>query len=198
VNGAKEKIFWAAPDMYGAPSMAGLKLGKAVGVIMPDWYATYYLKTDVKNLAGKWRLQTMPAWTKGGLRVSTWGGTGFAITKQSKYQQLAWSLLHYCYMTEKNQVKRFQEIGYFPHMIEAFHDPGVTQVPDAYFGGEKIGGVFASVAAQVPLQYQSPYWNEAMTLLTNEIDNAMNGRKTAAQAIKDAVAAIRKQMAQGS
>lgn len=198
VNGAKDKLFWTPPDVYGAPAIAALKQGKAACVIMPDWYAGYYLKPDLKEQKGKWRLQTMPAWNAGGLRVSTLGGTGFAITKQSKHPELAWSLLHYTYMTEKNQVKRFQEIDYFPTMSEAFHDPGVVNLPDAYFGGQKIGGVFASVAAQVPLQYQSPFWSEATTQLGNEYTNAMLGKKTAAKAIKDATTAIAKIMAKGS
>jgi ABC-type glycerol-3-phosphate transport system substrate-binding protein len=184
--------------MYGAPAIAALKLGKIAGVLMPDWYSADFLEIYVKEGFGKWRLQTMPAWTKGGLRVSTWGGTGFAITKQSKHQDLAWSLVHFTFMTEANQVKRFQEIKFFPTRKEAFHDPGVTQIPDAYFGGQKIGGVFASVAEQVPLQYQSPYWNESQTALTNEYTNAMLGKKTPAQAIKDATAAIAKLMAKGS
>lgn len=198
VKGAKDKLFWTPPDVYGAPAMAALKLSKVASAMMPDWYAGYFLKPNVKEEKGKWRLQTMPAWTKGGLRVSTAGGTGFAITKQSKHPELAWSLLHYTYLTEKNQVKRFQEINYFPTMIEAFHDPGVANLPDPYFGGQKIGGVFASVAAQIPLQYQSPFWSEAMTQLGNEYTNAMLGKKTPARAVKDATAAITKIMAKGS
>jgi ABC-type glycerol-3-phosphate transport system substrate-binding protein len=197
VNGAKQKIFWAGPDPYGAPVIAALKLGKIASVLMPDWYSADFLEINVKEQAGKWRLQTMPTWSTGGRRVSTWGGTGFAVTTQSKHPDLAFSLVHFTFMDEVNQVKRFQEIRFFPTRKEAFHDPGVTQVPDPYFGGQKIGGVFASVADQVPLQYQSPYWNEAITALTNEYTNAMIGKKTPAQAIKDATAAIAKLMAKG-
>jgi multiple sugar transport system substrate-binding protein/arabinosaccharide transport system substrate-binding protein len=198
VKGAKDKLFWAPPNLYTAPAIAALKLNKVAAVLMPDWYAGYFLKPQVVEQKGKWRLQTMPVWSTGGRRVSTLGGTGFAITRQSRHQQLVWSLLHYTYMTEKNQVKRFQQIDYFPTMKEALHDPGVTNVPDPYFGGEKIGGVFASVAADIPQQYQSPYWNEAITQLTNEYTNAMAGRKTPARAIKDATTAIQKIMVRGS
>jgi arabinosaccharide transport system substrate-binding protein len=198
VKGTKDKLFWTPPDLTTAPAIAALKLNKVASVLMPDWYAGYFLKPQVAEQKGKWRLQTMPVWSKGGRRVSTLGGTGFAITRQSKHQQLVWSLLHYTYMTERNQVKRFQQINYFPTMKEALHDPGVTDVPDPYFGGEKIGGVFASVAADIPQQYQSPYWYEARTQLTNEYTNAMAGRKTPARAIKDATTAIQKIMARGS
>jgi len=201
VNGVKDKIFFAPPDMYSAPSIAALKLGRVAGVIMPDWYSGYYIKPNAANEAGKWRLQPMPAWNSGGTRVSAWGGTGFAITKQSKHPDLVWSLLHYAYMTETNQVKRFQELGYFPTMKAAMRDPRVINVPDPYYGGQKIGGVFASATRDgqdIPQMYQSPYWNDAMTQLSNEYSNAILGRKTPSRAIADAAAEVKKIMKRGA
>ena len=198
-KGVKEKLFWAAPNMYGAPAIAALKLGRVAGVLMPDWYQETDLNsTLIREAQGKWRVQPMPAWSSGGRRISTLGGTGFAITRQSRHPDLAWSLLHYTYMTEENQIKRYQELAFFPTMKEAFHDPRVTKAPAPYFGGQPVGGVYASQVAHLPQQYQSPFWNEALTQLGNEYTNAMAGRKTPARAIRDATAAIRKVMAKGS
>jgi ABC-type glycerol-3-phosphate transport system substrate-binding protein len=198
-KGVKEKLFWAAPNMYGAPAIAALKLGRVAGVLMPDWYQETDLNsTLIREAQGKWRVQPMPAWSSGGRRISTLGGTGFAITRQSRYPDLAWSLLHYTYMTEENQIKRYKELAFFPTMKEAFHDPRVTKAPAPYFGGQPVGGVYASQVAHLPQQYQSPFWNEALTQLGNEYTNAMAGRKTPARAIRDATAAIRKAMAKGS
>lgn len=198
VNAAKEGLFWTAPDMFGAPTLAGIKTGKVATVLMPDWYGKQFIVPTMRELAGKWRIQNLPVWDKGGLRVSAYGGTGFGIPKQSKYVDLVWSLLRYSYMTEKNQVKRFQEIGYFPTMKKAFNDLGVIDVADPYYGGQKIGAVYARVAGQMPAQYQSPYWAESLVALSNEYSNAMNGSKKPAQAIKDATAAIAKVMKQGA
>jgi multiple sugar transport system substrate-binding protein/arabinosaccharide transport system substrate-binding protein len=198
VKGAKENLFFTPPDEYGAPALVSLKVGKVAGALMPDWYSGYILKLYVKQEAGKWRVQNLPVWSSGGRRLATLGGTGFAITKQSKHPQLVWSLLHYTYMTEENQVKRFQELNYFPTMKEAWHDPRVTSAPDPYYGGEKLGSIWAKVASQVPSLYQSPFSSDAGTQLTNEYTNAMLGRKTPSRAIKDAVAEIKKIMARGS
>lgn len=186
VDGALDKkIFYPANDPYGAPMMAAFKQSKVVGAIMPDWYLVYDLKSQVPELSGKWRIQEIPAWTPGGLRVSTWGGTGFAITKQSQHPDLVWDLLHYTYMTKENQVKRFLEIDYYPTMIEAMDDPRVKNFVDPYCGDQKIGEVFSRVAKKIPLQWQSPYWNEAMTVIQKEVSFAMNGKKSPEQAIRD-------------
>ncbi len=192
VDGAlNRKIFYTSEDLYGAPLMAAYKQSKVVGVTMPDWYLVYYLKSQVPELSGKWRIQELPAWKPGGLRVSTWGGTGFAITKQSKYPDLVWDLLHYTYMTKENQVKRFLEIGYYPTMIEAMDDPRVKNFVDPYCGDQKIGEVFSRVAKRVPIQWQSPYWNEAMSIIGREYSLAMNGKKDPEKAIRDMYNAIK-------
>lgn len=186
VDGALDKkIFYPSNNLYDAPMMAAYKQDKVVGALMPDWYLVYFLKSQVPELSGKWRIQAMPAWKPGGLRVSTWGGTGFAITKQSKHPDLVWDLLHYTYMTKENQVKRFLEIGYYPTMIEAMNDPRVKNFVDPYCGEQKIGEVFSEVAKKVPLQWQSPYWNEAMSIIQKEVSFAMNGKKSPEQAIRD-------------
>jgi len=195
VDGAnKLKIFWSTSEFYSAPHFAAYKQDKVIGDIMPDWWSVYFLKPQVPEQSGKWRVQFLPAWEKGGPRTSSWGGTGFAITKQSKKVDLVWDLLKYTYMTKENQVKRFQEINYFPHMIEAFDDPGVVDVPDPYYGGQKFGAVLASVAKEMPVQYQSPYWSEAMTIMSKHASLAFTGKKTSAEAIKDAATEIAKLM----
>jgi multiple sugar transport system substrate-binding protein/arabinosaccharide transport system substrate-binding protein len=198
VNGAnRDKFFWPTSEYYAAPTFAALKQSKAIGVIMPDWYSVYFLKPNVPEQSGKWRIQNLPVWEAGGRRVSTWGGTGFAITRQSKNPQLVFDLLKYTYLTKENQVRRFKEINYFPHMVDAFFDPGVTQVADPYYGGQNFGGVLAAVAKEIPIQYQSPFWSEAMTEISNQITLAHAAKKTPQQAIKDAAAKIAEIMKKG-
>ena len=197
-DGVKEKVFWPTTGFYEAPHIAALKEGRVVGDFMPDWWSVYYLSPQVPEQEGKWRIQLLPAWEPGGRRSSTWGGTGFAITKHSKHPKLVYDLLHYTYMTKENQVKRFFEIGYFPHMLEAIKDPRIVNFSDPYYGEQKIGAVFSEAALQIPIQWQSPYWSETMILLSKEaITPAIAGKKTPQQAIKDAVSKIKDLMAKG-
>jgi len=197
VNGAKAGIFYTPQDVYGPPMFAAYKQAKVASVLMPDWYGDQFLKLLVKEESGNWRIQLIPASKLGGHRVSVWGGTGFGVTKQSKNPDLAWQFLHYGYMTRANQIKRFQEIHYFPTEKNVLQSPEITSVTDPYYGGEKIGALYAAVATQVPTQYQSPYWNAFLgQAWTPEYTNAILGRKTPSQAIKDAVAAGKKILAQ--
>ncbi|WP_427366634.1 ABC transporter substrate-binding protein [Candidatus Caldatribacterium saccharofermentans] len=194
-EGVQEGILWPTSSYYGAPHFAALKEGKVVGNYMPDWWSVYYQKPQVPEQAGEWRIQLLPAWRTGGRRSSTAGGTGFAITKYSKNPELVFDFLHYTYMTKENQIKRFLELQYFPTMIEAITDPRVTEFSDPYYGGQNVGKVFSEAALQVPTQWQSPYWSEAMqTLYKEAVTPALAGKKMPEQAIKDAVSKIRELM----
>lgn len=194
-EGVREGILWPTASYYGAPHFAALKEGKVVGNYMPDWWSVYYQKPQVPEQAGEWRIQLLPAWKEGGRRSSTAGGTGFAITKYAKKPELVFDFLHYTYMTKENQIKRFLELQYFPTMIEAITDPRITEFSDPYYGDQKIGQVFSEAALQVPIQWQSPYWSEAMQILYKEaVTPAVAGKKTPEQALKDAVTKIREVM----
>lgn len=194
-EGVREGILWPTASYYGAPHFAALKEGKVVGNYMPDWWSVYYQKPQVPEQAGEWRIQLLPAWKEGGRRSSTAGGTGFAITKYAKKPELVFDFLHYTYMTKENQIKRFLELQYFPTMIEAITDPRITDFSDPYYGDQKIGQVFSEAALQVPIQWQSPYWSEAMQILYKEaVTPAVAGKKTPEQALKDAVTKIREVM----
>jgi len=200
VNGHKEGIFYGLNDPYSPPAFAAYQQAKLASVLMPDWYGDQFLKLSVPNESGLWRIQVLPTSTLGGGSVSCWGGTGIGVTKQSKHQQLAWQFLHYAYMNRANQIKRFQEIHYFPTMKAVLNDPAITSGTDPYYGGQKIGGLYASVASKVPVQYQSPYWNQVLYSGPNsvvvEYSLAMLGKKSPSQAIKDAVAGAKKIMSQ--
>jgi len=199
VDGAnKDQVFMKmGSEFWGAGTISAYKDGSLVGAIMPDWYLDATLKAQLADMKGQWRLTTMPTWSAGGHTTSTWGGTGFAITKQSKHADLVWSLLHYTYMTKESQVLRFQKIHYFPTMIEAMNDPGVVDLADDYCGGQKVGAVFASVAQDIPVQWQSAYWNEAMTEMSNQITAAFSGELTPEEAIKKADENIKAIVAKG-
>ena len=154
VDGVKEKILWPTTSFYGAPHFAAHKQDKVIGNFMPDWWSVYLLQPQVPEQKGKWRMQLLPAWEPGGIRSSTAGGTGFAITSQSKHPKLVYDLLHYTYMTKENQIKRFFEIGYFPHMLEAIKDPRIANFSDPYYGGQKIGAVLSEAALQIPINFK--------------------------------------------
>jgi len=185
-----------AGDFWGPSPITAFREGKVAGVVMPDWYSDYILKPQAEDMAGKWRIAPMPVWDDGvGYKTSVWGGTGFVIAKDSPNAELAWDLLHYSYMTKENQLKRFEEINYFPHMIEAFEDPRIVDRPDAYYGGQEIGEIFASLADSIPVWYQSQFRSAFQDSMTAELVRFYNGEITAEEVLDNVISVVEDEIA---
>ena len=149
---------FAGGDFWGASPITDFREGTGAGSIMPDWYGDYVLKLQAEDMAGDWRIAQMPSWDDGtGGPTATWGGTGFGAWAGSENAELATEFILNGYYTIENQLKRFEEIGYFPTMPAAFDDPRVAELSDPYFGGQKIGAVFRDISPDVPIWYQSVF-----------------------------------------
>ena len=197
-QGLDQKVFWPgnAADFWGAAIMAAHKEGKVMGLPAADWWSDSLLKTNAADQAGNWRISLMPKWKGGGFGSSIWGGTGFVVTKASKHADLAWDLLHYGYMTKENQLKRYEEIKYLPHMFEALDDPRFTEAKDPYYGDQLIGKTWSEAAKTMPVYYQSPVRGDLNTELAKQLTDFYAGNvkssevmdsvvKVTEQAIKD-------------
>ncbi|MCA1847104.1 MAG: carbohydrate ABC transporter substrate-binding protein, partial [Actinobacteria bacterium] len=57
----------------------------------------------------------------------------------------------------EQQIKAFQAKGTFPSQVKALSDPALLSQTDAYFGGAKVGELFAEQAKKVAKpQYKGP------------------------------------------
>lgn len=122
--------------------------GVCLFYICPDW-RTAQFEMDVKAVDGKMALMPMPAWEPGGIRTSTWGGTGLAITKQCKNPDLAWKLAMYLYYDPQQLGPRFANTNILPPLTEAWNEPQFSK-PDPFFSGAVLGKEYAALAPQVP------------------------------------------------
>ncbi|WP_321300435.1 ABC transporter substrate-binding protein [uncultured Sphaerochaeta sp.] len=144
-------------EFWGSSIPTAFSTGKVAGMVAPDWYNTSVLQPGVESMAGDWRVAPMPVWEDGsGYRTSVWGGTGFAITKSSKIKDIVWDVLDDAYMSLDGQLDRYKTINFYPTMYEALDSPAVTEEEHPFFGGQKIGAVFADVALETPPLWQSP------------------------------------------
>jgi hypothetical protein len=78
-------------------------------------------------------------------------------------------------------------------MAEVWDDPVMIE-PDAFLGDQEPGAVYKELAPTAPTQYQSPFWNQLTVELAGQLTELYNGRKSAADAIRDAAAAIEEEM----
>ena len=82
-------------------------------------------------------------------------------------------------MTKENQILRYKEIKYLPHMIEALNDPAFTDIKDPFYGDQQVGKVRPKAAKDMPLYYQSPVRGDLNTELGLQLTNFYAGKTSA-------------------
>ena len=136
---------------------------------------------------GNLALMPLPYWggpdgepLPGSYKTGTWGGTGLAITKHSKNQELAWKFAKYLYTKTEDLGERFALTNIVPPIKASWKLPEFTQKSDFYkhmFHDEatgelkadfvSIGEMYASQADFTPPRYVTAYTTQAETQLLN-------------------------------
>jgi len=150
---------------WGQTLMKAMIDGLALFYIAPDW-RTHSIMTDVPNAKGKLRVMPLPAWTPGGRRTSTWGGTGLVITKTTRHPELAWKLANALYFDGAELGRRFAATGILPPLADAWSLPAFRE-PNAFYGGQRVGELFAELARETPPDWATPYKTQAETRLSD-------------------------------
>ncbi len=189
-------VFIPGSEAWGPAPITAYREGRLVGGIMPDWYSDHILKPQSEDMAGQWRIAPMPTWDDGGgLKTSVWGGTGFAVAKENENAQYAWDLLQYSYVTVENQIKRYEEIGYFPTMPAAFDDERIVGLQDPFYANQKTGEVFAEIVEEVPIWYQSLFRATFDQQIAAEMAVFFERAITAEEAIDNVIAYMEEEIA---
>ena len=171
----------------GATIPTAYKTGKLLGSVMPDWWSTCCLKPGVQDMAGKWTVGVPPVWKNGGHKTLTWGGTGWAVSSKSPNAALAKEFLGFAYLGTESQVQKFIAINNFPWMLAAYKDPRIAELADPFYGGQKLGTVYAQLADDVPSWYQSEYLPNFFKATGDNMPALFDGKITPDQFV-DAVA----------
>ena len=141
-----QRIAFAAG--WGQTLARSMMDGLCLFYICPDWRSKQ-MQVDVPAVSGKMGLIPLPAWEEGGLRTSTWGGTGLAITKQCKQPDLAWKLAMYLYYDPAQLGPRFKGTNILPPLTTAWDRPEFSE-PDPFYSNIVRGKAYAALAPSVP------------------------------------------------
>ena len=144
---------------WGQPLMKAMKDGLAVFYVVPDW-RTHAIEMEAPNVAGLFKVMPLPAWTPGGRRTSTWGGSGLAITKGSKNVELAWDFAKLLYFDRAELGLRYRYTSILPPLKDSWNLPEL-QEPSPFFRGQRIGAAYAALAPDVPADWSTPYKTRA-------------------------------------
>lgn len=149
-----------ASDDWAPPTY---KAAFAAEQFVATWGAPWHFGGLIPALpeqSGKWTAQAFPKGLGDSKPTANHGGTGQCITEQSKNADVAWELIKLCNLTTEGVLTDFKIRTAYPAYKPAYEDPAL-QAPSEFFGGQKIGELYASIASDIPEFRQSPVWPEA-------------------------------------
>jgi arabinosaccharide transport system substrate-binding protein len=188
------KIAIPAPggDQYNPTFWGAYSQGDVASIWGASWMLSI-LESFVPDLKGKWRAQPLPnappdaPWT-----TSTVGGNAYTITNQSQNVDVAWDLIKWLVLEKPLPDQIFGA----PNNLDRWSDPKF-HAPIEYLGGQKLGELWLD-QANVLLQDGAPYLNPdpnnttAYDVFTRTaLGPAINGEKTADEALDAAVAELK-------
>ncbi|MEV6544130.1 extracellular solute-binding protein [Streptomyces sp. NPDC051665] len=177
----------AKADPYStdwSSAVAQNKLGAFVG---PAYEAP--LISAAGSPSGVWRVANPP----GG--AGSQGGSFMSILSSSKHQKDAYAVVKWM-LNATNQTSGYVKDGLFPSSLGAFEQPQLT-APQAYFGGQKAGVVFAAVVKDSPAVPVTPQDGTVEGAMTTALTSVGQGKASVTKAWNTAQAQIDKQLKNG-
>ncbi len=175
--------------------------GGAASIWMPLWYMGRF--TDyMPDLKGKMAIRPMPIFdgSVNGIKskfLSTgMGGTGTAVTLQSKNINLAKKFLVWVKGSKEANLAIWQQLGFDPMRWDVWTDPAMRE-PNKftrYFQNNDIFGMMVAVKDALNTTNVSGNYPEIIDILKRNVSYQVlvEQSKTPAQALKDAAAQLRK------
>lgn len=122
----KDKIAVAAPGGFhhSEEYWAWMNKGEAASIWMPMWYMNRFT-AYMPDLKGKIIIRPMPTFS-GGKKSAGMGGTGTAVTTQSKNIDLAVDFLAEAKLSLEGSIKTWTILGFDPIRSDAWSDPAMT------------------------------------------------------------------------
>lgn len=155
----------AESPMFSAAGWMLQRQGYTVAMPVGDWYLKY-LKANLPNMAGKFKLMPLPAWEPGGRRTSVYGGTSMAIFGDSDKVEEAWEFGKKLHFSRESAVSRFREAGILTPISTYWDDP-IFSEPHPFFRDQKVGELLIELAPHVPPRHSSPWLTNAYQLIQN-------------------------------
>ncbi|HEX6344171.1 ABC transporter substrate-binding protein [Umezawaea sp.] len=167
---------------FGNEWNTGFKTSAFATKTCPSWMLGVVEKQAGPENSGKWAVTD--AFPEGG---GNWGGSFLTVPKQSKHPKEAAELAAWLTAPEQ-QIKAFTSKGTFPSQVEALTAPALLEQTSAYFGGAKVGALFAEQAKKVPAaQHKGPASGQIQDKVFNSALQAVEQGTSVDDAWKQAV-----------
>lgn len=165
-----------------------------------DWYQSFdkgryaswitaawgpiFLAQFAKNSAGQWRAAGIPQWQAGERASANFGGSSFAVMKQTKHPKEAADLVMWLNHSEQSMGVRMAQQFTFPTMTKYLNDPSFLTRTSPFYGDQEVNRVFVDSANAVDGTFQwSPFQDYVNAQFGNELGAAAGGKGTLLEAL---------------
>lgn len=192
----KEKIAIPCPGgfTHSEEYWSFMNKGGAASLWMPMWYMNRFTNY-MPDLKGKMIIRPLPVWKKGGRRSAGMGGTGTAITLQTKHKELALQFLAAGKLTKEGSIKTWTILGFDPLRWDVWTDPAMkaSNAFTDYFGKD-IFTMLTQVKNEIGPTVLTEKYPMAIDLLKkNVVFKALKEQsQSPEQALKEAANELRK------
>ena len=154
------------------------------------WVPFFHIEANDPEGKGDWGMITPP----GG--AYNWGGTAFAITKQSQNKQAAWAFIEWMLFSDEG-IAFNDEVTQYPTPYKAkYEDPAYISGSNEFFGGQNLKEMFfqtllSDMRVRPISEYDVALW-DIVGLETNDL--AADPGLTAQQALEKAIQEVKNKM----
>jgi cellobiose transport system substrate-binding protein len=172
---------------FSPESNSGFKQSAFATKVCPSWMLGVVKEQAGPDNAGKWAVtDTFPG---GG---GNWGGSYLMVPTQSKHPSQAAELAAWLTAPEQ-QLKAFAAKGTFPSQVKALESPQLLNQANDYFGGAKVGQLFADQAKKISKpQYKGPGDGQIQENVTSPALKSVEQGTSAVDAWNQVVAGAKK------
>ncbi|HEY7416064.1 MAG TPA: sugar ABC transporter substrate-binding protein [Ktedonobacteraceae bacterium] len=151
------------------------------------WVTAAWAPTDLEGFAaksaGSWRAAAIPQWSAGAQISANWGGSTDAVTTQSQHPAEAAEFVEWLNSNQSSTDLLSQKLFLFPATTGELSSSAFNS-SSSFYGGQKVNQVFATSSQQVNTSFQwSPFQDEVVTQLGNQLSSAVSGKITYEQAM---------------
>lgn len=153
---------------FNAGYWGDLDSGKIATYIVGAW-GYRGLEGNLKASAGDWRVADVPQWDASHPVNANIGGSVVAVMKGTKHAQAAIEFAKWMTTNPEAFKIAYAKSGFYPATVDGANAPEYSTA-NPFFGGQKVGPVFAQAASQVDPSWQ---WGPVMTNLNNNLADAL-------------------------
>jgi arabinosaccharide transport system substrate-binding protein len=191
----KDKIAVPAPggNTGSEEFFTFMNKGEVASIIMPMWYMGR-LTSYMPDLEGKILIRPMPVWKEGDDRSAGIGGTGTAVTKQSKHVELSKEFLAYAKLSKESNIRIWQELQFDPIRWDVWDAPELRE-PIPYFGNEIVFDVLMQVKDEISSPNMHLLSAAALDVVNNSVlfKSLSQESHTPKEALEESANELRKQ-----